>query len=611
MLIMSMRQWQKLACSMTNNCTIKAFTMKKNLFKYISIMMIITLYNACTVYDNPAPFFEDAEQLESPAQRKILMISIDGLVGQELEKSIPTNMQRLIDKGKFTFNSLSDEKSTPAATWTTMMTGVSSAVHHVEDESFRAKANEDDQHEAIAFTPTFFYRLFSLRPEYNTVVASTWEPLVRNLLVEAESQVVATSDSEVKDSIVNQLKFADPEIVIANFRNVFAAGEESGFTIDNPQYSEAISEIDGYIGEILKALEEREDYDKEEWMVIVTSNQGGSADGSFGSDSFEDRNTFTILHYKNFTSQKINPSLIASSNFTQFEGSTTTYVPNVVEATDANQYNFTGDEMSVEFKMRKNRHINWTSQPFVIGKTARKNHAESGRGWGIGTENNRLRFYITFDDDVKYEYLFSADINDFKWHHFSFSLKKVSSKAVQLTLFTDGVTSHTATITTTGTVNGTMSSTAPLFVGVRTGHNGGALSKEDLNFADLRIYNKAIEARDASRISCYVNDFPTSDALSSNIIGSYKMDNVEQQSFLNDISDKPSLRFINANNISKTGKTLISTKCNEEDRMNILITNEDLTTMIFYWLRITPELSWGLKGNRIINTFEEEFVNIK
>src|SRR5690606_9939437 len=216
----------------------------------------------------------DNDNIESPSQRKILLISIDGLPGRELQKEVPQNLTAIMDKSKYTFNSLSDEASSSASTWTTMMTGVASSVHHVEDDTFRAKADENDQHADIAFTPSIFYRLFFTRPEYNTTVISSWENLVKKLLIEVETQIVSDNDVVTRDSAVSHLTNQDPEIMIVNFRSVYEAGENAGFNRDNSDYNEAIHTVDGYICDIMQALEARKNYDKEEWMVIITSNQG-------------------------------------------------------------------------------------------------------------------------------------------------------------------------------------------------------------------------------------------------------------------------------------------------------------------------------------------------
>lgn len=583
--------------------------MKNNIYKWTLLGIVSLCVSACTVYEDPAPYFEDNDKIESPSQRKILLITVDGLVGEELKKQVPTNLTSLMAKSKYTFSSLSDEMSNAASTWTTMMTGVSSSVHKVEDDTFRAKPDPARPHAPIAFTPSMFYRLFFTRPEYNTTIITPWEDLAKKLLIEMETQVVTETDLIVRDSAVAELQNRDPEILIVNFQDVENAGKNGGYTMENPDYVAAVNEVDNYIGNIMSALEQREDYNEEEWLVVVTSNKGGSPNGGSGTDSNADRNTFTLIHYKDFSGEEIIPTLIGGSNFTQFAQTNGAYVANVAQAEDGNQYNFVGEEMSVEFKMKKNIHINHVTQAFVIGKTSRENSSGSGIGWGVATANSRMLFYITFDDGVKYEYNYSVDINDLNWHHFAFSLKKTSAKAVQITLFNDGIVANTATITTTGAINGTMTTNAPLFVGVKRGHNDGVAAREDLLFADLRIYNKAMVSQDANRLSCLINDLPASDPLFGNQLGSYKLDYIDNNIIYNDVAGKTNLRFT-TNKISKSPLSLITTKCNEDNRNNIWIKNEDMIPMIFYWLRLKPEASWGYRGINIIDRYESEIVKI-
>src|SRR5690606_37364208 len=250
------------------------------------------------------------------------------------------------------------------------------------------------------------------------------------------------------------------------------------------------------------------------------------------------------------------------------------------------------------FKFKRNTSYPWSGQPFILGKSARHWSHASGTGWAIGTENNKLRLYLTFDNNQAVSYAFNTDINDFKWHHFSFSLRKTSNSTVEINLYNDGVTAGNYTLTMNGNANAVMSSTAALFVGPRRSHNGTALSREDINMADLRIYNTAITSADADRLSCLINTLPEEDALTPSLIGSYDISELEDSSIKNKVEGKPHLKSINSN-LPKFGKSLISNKCNAEDRNNLLITNEDIATMMLYWLRITPDISWRLTGNKI------------
>src|SRR5690606_34507729 len=131
-------------------------------------------------------------------------------------------------------------------------------------------------------------------------------------------------------------------------------------------YLNAINTADGYLGEIMTALKEREDYDSEEWLVIVTSNHGGAGD-SFGGSSLNERNTFTLFYNKDFLPLKLDPSFIEAPDF--YQSGSNVHIAPVIEATDASQYNFDGTEMSVEFRLKRNIKHPWVGQPIIMGKT--------------------------------------------------------------------------------------------------------------------------------------------------------------------------------------------------------------------------------------------------
>src|SRR5690606_39535277 len=113
-------------------------------------------------------------------------------------------------------------------------------------------------------------------------------------------RIVPVNDQAVKDSTVSHLKSNDPEVMFVNFRSVLDAGVEGGFSVENSSYLNALNTVDGYLGEIMDALESRENYETEEWLVVVTSNHGGT-EKTFGGVSLCERNIFVIYNYKDFT----------------------------------------------------------------------------------------------------------------------------------------------------------------------------------------------------------------------------------------------------------------------------------------------------------------------
>ena len=68
--------------------------MKLNFKLYTTLTLLligVSIIAGCKKYDNPPPVFEEIKDL-STAQRKVLVITIDGLPGAELQKSLPANM---------------------------------------------------------------------------------------------------------------------------------------------------------------------------------------------------------------------------------------------------------------------------------------------------------------------------------------------------------------------------------------------------------------------------------------------------------------------------------------------------------------------------------------
>ncbi len=73
-----------------------------------------------------------------------------------------------------------------------------------------------------------------------------------------------------------------------------STGHNLGFSHNNPKYKEAFVTADGYGYGTLKAIKERETFENEDWLIIITSDHGG-----FGSDhgnkSIQERMTFTVI----------------------------------------------------------------------------------------------------------------------------------------------------------------------------------------------------------------------------------------------------------------------------------------------------------------------------
>ncbi len=79
------------------------------------------------------------------------------------------------------------------------------------------------------------------------------------------------------------------------YEHTDSEGHNYGFSINNPGYKEAFVESDACGYEAIKAIEARETYDTEDWLIIITSDHGGKGLGH-GKESIQERMTFVVMN---------------------------------------------------------------------------------------------------------------------------------------------------------------------------------------------------------------------------------------------------------------------------------------------------------------------------
>src|SRR5690606_14283259 len=189
------------------------------------------------------------------------------------------------------------------------------------------------------------------------------------LRVHGEPRSLPEFQPAVVDSTLAHPLQKDPEVVYADIRRGQDAAMAGGCNVARAPYRNALKTGDGYLGEIMDAVESRENYETEEWLVAVTSNHGGTGT-TIGGGSLSERNIFAIYHYKDFQQLELIPSFIEAPEFYQ-SGSNQNYTAPVFEASSPADYNYNGDEMTVEFRYKRNIRHPWVGEPMIIGQTGR------------------------------------------------------------------------------------------------------------------------------------------------------------------------------------------------------------------------------------------------
>ena len=85
------------------------------------------------------------------------------------------------------------------------------------------------------------------------------------------------------------------DFVFAIYENTDSAGHNYGFSFNNPVYKDGFAEEENYGYEVIKAIEARESYEAEDWLIIVTSDHGGVGTGHGGA-SIQERMTFIVMN---------------------------------------------------------------------------------------------------------------------------------------------------------------------------------------------------------------------------------------------------------------------------------------------------------------------------
>lgn len=95
---------------------------------------------------------------------------------------------------------------------------------------------------------------------------------------------------------MNQLSEENcPDFTIAIYEGTDSAGHSFGFSFNNPAYKAGFERCEKYAYATLKTIEDRETYESEDWLIIITSDHGGYGTGHGGA-SIQERMIFIVTN---------------------------------------------------------------------------------------------------------------------------------------------------------------------------------------------------------------------------------------------------------------------------------------------------------------------------
>ncbi|UOE47783.1 alkaline phosphatase family protein [Mucilaginibacter sp. SMC90] len=554
----------------------------KNLL--IGCMSILILgATACRKYYNPPAVFETYDKpVDSVVTSKVLVISIDGVPGSVMKAIMPPTISSLLPNSKYTWTGLSEPRTDDPSTWSSIATGVRIGKHLIQDDTFLPVRDVNNPNTNPPFYPTIFYRILTGSPALKTLTISSWSQLNDRLFIHADTRVTTVNDLASKDTAVKRLQSSNAALTLVNFREVETVGAQSGFSATNPGFVTAVKTADGYVAEMLAALKQRKSYNKEKWLVIITTNHGASGT-SYGGSSDAERNIFAVFYNPKYKQLELNGKTLYTEHFKSGV---------VATANDPNGiYNIGSGAITLQGKIKINPAPDGTynfggNYILLIGKNR----------WGVYRQRNVLSIYLADDSGNRTQLDVDNTFTDGLWHSFAVVISTDNVKSSRtIKTYIDGALMGSKLDQYS---SGTITDPRPLQIGGNNDYS--ARDAIDFNIEDIRISNKALTDGDIANDACSIAA-ESGSASYKNLIGYWPAQD-GLVTLKNAIAGQPDFTITGTSEFANSPNTL---PCNL-GADNVTVENITIVPQIYYWLGISIDQTWALDGRVFLSSFATE-----
>ncbi|MET6998414.1 alkaline phosphatase family protein [Chitinophaga defluvii] len=387
-------------------------------------LVTVLLLSYC---NKPVSFYEElgADSVSvNLTRKKVLLINIQGAQGNTVRDANTPNIKGLLSNSIYSWDAVCDTVSTDHVGWAELLTGVRGKKNGITDGSYI-----DNR---LVEYPSFLSRLTAANDKLKLISISSVATLNDTIIPAASASVIvkAATDAAAKDTAINRLKNDQADVVMVSLREVNEAGKQHGFSPASTAYMSAIEAADQHIGEILAALKGRENYAKEDWMVIITSNHGGTAAGTYGGNSFNERNTFLVFYNNRFVSKEITMPLVNVPYAGKYPFFYRADNKDHAAYTNNPAFHFGSD---VSFTVEFNIHTTGSQQDNPI--VTNKNWNSGGNtGWIIFIANGNIRLNYKGASTGRLDMGNGPPVADGKWHR----VTVVFDRQKEIAMYKDG-----------------------------------------------------------------------------------------------------------------------------------------------------------------------------
>ncbi|MDP7034365.1 MAG: alkaline phosphatase family protein [Planctomycetota bacterium] len=238
----------------------------------------------------PGPSSPDGDAAgRQSVQRRVLLVALDGLRSDALLRYAP-NLRTLGEKNLATWTSrVAIPISAPS--WCTVLSGLSHERTGVTNNAFTGKTLQpSDNRLAQGTEKTLFGHLRESQVVCSVISSGTWDGIEKIAGYQSatpHNRRAISPNNRPHNERASQRKgiamaledLASPEIDFVTFytHHIDNAGHLFGHDPDVFQYASAIQDADADLARLFRAVEERERNHPEEWLVVITTDHGGSS----------------------------------------------------------------------------------------------------------------------------------------------------------------------------------------------------------------------------------------------------------------------------------------------------------------------------------------------
>ncbi len=244
--------------------------MKRRLLFILSLMVAITCTTATA---------QKADFATKKPFKHVILVGYDGMSSHALNAgaNMPT-LSKLMQEGAHTTEARCILPSSSACNWASMFMGASSEIHGYNTWGSRTPDLPSRELNKNGVFPNMFSEYREASPSSRQSVFYQWEGIRYIVDTMAVDHLYQSSEQDLVDKAKKELIDNKPSLMVVSFDQPDGIGHKFGW--ESTEYLDKLTQLDGYLKQIVDAIDEAGI--KDNTLLIVTSDHGGIENGHGG-----------------------------------------------------------------------------------------------------------------------------------------------------------------------------------------------------------------------------------------------------------------------------------------------------------------------------------------